>query len=156
MNTASEKDFEKARPLPVITKKEAMEDIKVPSTSGVVSIDVEKFIKFASISKTIKFGEMELVLKTLQDCERDAALAPVKIQPDESVASYIDKIKKPLLSYAIVRIGASEFSSDEHRAMLLDYLNKAQGATVDKLWSEYEILLSEQQEVLGNEELKKK
>lgn len=152
MEPVSEKAFEEADKKPT----KSMEDIKVESDSGEVIVGLEKFIKFATVQKVIAIGGMTIVMKTLKSSERDAATDSVKTSPEETVMTYLKKVRIPLLSQAIVKVDQVSFTTQEHKKLLVDYLKNAQDALVDHLWAEYEKMSNEQYELFSNEDLKKK
>jgi len=132
-------------------------EFRVKSDSGDVIVNIEKFIKFASIQKEIKIGkDFTITMKTLTNKERNKATSSVKFDPSISMTEYIEAIKIPILSASIVKINDVVFNSDEDKKRLAEYLDKAQETIVDRLWLEYNKLISEQYELLENEELKKK
>jgi len=148
MKPVSEKEFE--------TKTTVGPIVTLNSDSGKVSIDVEKFIKFGSVSKEVKIGDMVIHIKTLTDKERTVALSGVAIDENDSVMEYIKKTKIPLLSHAITKIGDTDFSSPEAHLKLKEYLDQAQSTAINLLWAAYSDLTQEQMQLFEHEELKKK
>ena len=139
-----------------VKEQESITQLKVKSDSGEVIVDIEEFIKFGSIQKEIKVGNFVIVMQTLKDKERQKATGLIDIDISKSVNEYVEKLKKPLLAYSIVKLNSIPFISDEDKKKLLSVLNECQDVVIDKLWLEYNKMSNEQFELLENEELKKK
>jgi len=156
---ANKKIDEKLNQVPKQEEKKEKEDVSqftVKSTTGTIIVGIEEFIKFASIKKQIKIGEFEITLKTLTNKERVKAMKYVKVIPNMTLKEYEDECKIPLLAFSVVRVNELIFDNEENKAQLMVVLNDVQGIVIDTLWTEYNIIMEEQYELIGNEELKKK
>jgi hypothetical protein len=139
-----------------VKEKESITQFKVKSDSGEVLVEIEEFVKFGSIRKEIKIGNMDILMKTLPNKERLKATSLVNVDINKSINEYIEKLRIPILSYSIIKLNGIPFISDEDRDKLRTILDESQDVVIDRLWEEYNKMLNEQNELFENDELKKK
>lgn len=110
---------------------------------------LEELIFLGRLTREVIIFGKKWVLSTLEASEqKDATSATSGLEPVVRVLA----LKMEILARSLTKIDDMELNSLSEK---LDFIKKLQMPLIDKLFSEYEKLLKEQEEIIGNpDELK--
>jgi len=163
----NEKDLLNKEPI-----QETKTGINVQSDSGIIMIDIEPFVKWGITKKEItKIKGLSIFMHTLTEEEMDKATDLAKENETAKIVELVksekkdlipgfrydpEKLKVPVLTYAIDKINELEIKTESDRQNLYKSLRKAQHMLIEVLYIEYNKLVNEQFELFDFEEIKKK
>lgn len=121
-----------------------------------------ELIKFGTVTKEIKINEVSFFIRNLTQSDKEKYSKLVQIEKpsedgtvEDSLFAVMEASKVPLLTYAITKINAIDFSSDSSKSELKKILEQLPSVIIDKLYAEYLDNESKLVDTFSNEQVKK-
>jgi len=126
--------------------------INKPNTS-VIETDLDKFIKFGIVEKTVEVtAGFNVTLHPLSQEEYEQLTRGItipKTDNEDTLYSRIEVFKIPSLVLSITKLNSQTFSTAEEKQLLKEKLEQAPNTLIDLLWSAYNNICKDQISLLN-------